>query len=280
MKKAVILYAPALHEGYVRFLDRHKEDYLYVVTEQIRDRLAISTPYFGRDVRMILSSKMFQVFIALGMDPGSVSLFTDETIEKIKSSGVEIVMPDEDISHEIAKLFSNNKINYEPVFLRWDQMAALSSNEVRPDVRISKDVFEKEMVALAVEEGNKSGDWWRQVGAVVVRDGKVIISKHNTHMPRPDNNDVLGDPRSNFNAGESIEISTAIHAEAGAIAEAARKGISLDGADMYVSTFPCPNCAKLIVRSGIKKIAYVSGYSLVDAYDILKTGNVEIVKVD
>ncbi len=71
-----------------------------------------------------------------------------------------------------------------------------------------------------------------------------------------------------------------MHSEAGAIAEAARKGISLEGADLYVTTFPCPPCGKLIAYSGIKRVFYKNGYGVLDSERILKDKGVEIIKVE
>ena len=88
-----------------------------------------------------------------------------------------------------------------------------------------------------------------------------------------------GDPRSNFDAGQRLDISTAIHSEVGLIAKAAKQGLSLDGASAYVTTFPCPNCAHLLAEAGIKKVYYQKGYSLLDAEEILKAYGVEIILV-
>ena len=91
---------------------------------------------------------------------------------------------------------------------------------------------------------------------------------------------VNGDPRNNFHKGDHIEISTAIHAEAQMIAEAARKGVSLEGADMYVTVFPCPPCAKLIAFSGIKNLYCGGGYGVLDGEAVLKSKDVKIFFVE
>ena len=88
-----------------------------------------------------------------------------------------------------------------------------------------------------------------------------------------------GDPRSNFDAGEHPEIYTSIHGEASVVAQAARDGVSLKGAEIYVTTFPCANCARLIAEVGIKKVYYRDGYSMLDAEDIFKAANIEVVLV-
>ena len=66
---------------------------------------------------------------------------------------------------------------------------------------------------------------------------------------------------------------------AGSCGELAKRGIALEGASIYVTTFPCPVCAKSVALSGIKKVYYSKGYSLLDAEDILRAYGVEIVLV-
>ncbi|NCS97095.1 MAG: deoxycytidylate deaminase, partial [Candidatus Pacebacteria bacterium] len=87
------------------------------------------------------------------------------------------------------------------------------------------------------------------------------------------------DPRNSFHKGEHIELSTAIHAEAALIADAAKKGISLEGTQLYVTTFPCPACAKLIACSGITKLYFSEGYSMLDGEKILNDAGVLLSKI-
>jgi cytidine deaminase len=57
-----------------------------------------------------------------------------------------------------------------------------------------------------------------------------------------------------------IEFGRIVHAEMSALSDAARKGISVEGATLYCTTFPCHLCAKLIVAAGIKKVTYLEPY--------------------
>jgi dCMP deaminase len=88
-----------------------------------------------------------------------------------------------------------------------------------------------------------------------------------------------GDPRGNFKAGQHLESSLALHAEASIVAQAAKSGISLEGADIYVDTFPCPPCAKQLAYSGIKTLCYRNGYAVLDGERILKSQGVKIIFV-
>lgn len=58
-----------------------------------------------------------------------------------------------------------------------------------------------------------------------------------------------------------IEYIRAVHAEMAAIADAARRGIPVQGCTLFVTTFPCHHCARHIVAAGINRVVYVSPYS-------------------
>jgi len=55
--------------------------------------------------------------------------------------------------------------------------------------------------------------------------------------------------------------------------------MALEDAYLYVTTFPCPVCAKSIAEAGIQKLYYSQGYSLLDAEDVLRAYGVKIVLV-
>lgn len=57
-----------------------------------------------------------------------------------------------------------------------------------------------------------------------------------------------------------IEYFRSVHAEMAALIDAARRGISVNGATMYATTFPCHECAKHIVAAGIKRLVYIEPY--------------------
>lgn len=72
-----------------------------------------------------------------------------------------------------------------------------------------------------------------------------------------------GDPDSVLNdlqALNVIEYGRTVHAEMAALTDAAARGIPVQGATMYVNTFPCHICARHIVASGIKRLVYVEPY--------------------
>ena len=68
--------------------------------------------------------------------------------------------------------------------------------------------------------------------------------------------------------GGLTEFSRAVHAEMASLLDAARRGVSVRGATLYTTTFPCHNCAKHIVAAGIKRAVYIEPYPKSLAQDL------------
>lgn len=61
-------------------------------------------------------------------------------------------------------------------------------------------------------------------------------------------------------SGTRMEICYAVHAEQNAIIQAAKLGVSIDGATLYCTHQPCSLCAKMIINAGIKRVIFQEGY--------------------
>ncbi len=74
-----------------------------------------------------------------------------------------------------------------------------------------------------------------------------------------------------------------IHAEMNAVLQCAKFGIPTDGAELYVTDFPCLQCTKMLLQAGVKKIHYLRNYNN-DPYALellkLKEVALEQVKLD
>ena len=103
----------------------------------------------------------------------------------------------------------------------------------------------------------------RQVGAIIVKDKRIITTGYNGASSGvsscKDKNECLR-KKLNIESGTRAELCYAVHAEQNAIVQAAKLGISVDGATIYVTHQPCSICAKMIINSGIKRIVYKEGY--------------------
>lgn len=95
----------------------------------------------------------------------------------------------------------------------------------------------------------------KHIGAVIVRD-KVILSTGYNGAPR-------GMPHCDDVGHEIVEghcIRT-VHGEGNAIAQAAKNGVSVDGATIYTTASPCYDCFKLIINAGIARVVYGEFYA-------------------
>lgn len=194
-----------------------------------------------------------------------------------------LVVPDEELLRALVsqyRLDVGRTVVVERTFLRWDRSWSQAQRPAAYQGRVTADELARSHMAAACGQAQHSSDWWRQVGAVAVRDGVVLGVAHNEHRPTEYSPYLHGDPRNDFHRGVHIELSTAIHAEAAIVARAARDGRSLAGADLYVSTFPCPACARLIAESGIRRCFFAGPYAMLDGDTVLRAAGVELFWVD
>lgn len=275
--RTLVAFVPVLHEGYRKFFTKYdgpKELYILGLD------LTQSYKPLTKEIRQLDPALMQKALEALGIFERVVILDVAGA-QALNVEGKEIILPDEDISESVAlTYFPKAHIVYDSIFLRWDKKNAEAEKELQPDRRVTKDEFHREVMHRAESEALKSSDNWRHVGAALVKDGDIITVVHNHHIPSDHSPYVNGDPRSNWSRGVNMELATGFHAEASIIADAAKRGISLEGADLYVTVFPCPPCSKLIAYSGIKTLYCAGGNSVLDAESVMKSRGVEIVYVE
>ncbi len=115
--------------------------------------------------------------------------------------------------------------------------------------------WEEYFMAIAQLSAKRSKDPFSQVGACIVNSRRRIIGIGYNGFPTGCSDDELPWGRE----GEYLETKYpyVCHAEMNAIANASNKA-ELDGATLYVSLFPCNECAKLMVQVGIKEVVYLS----------------------
>lgn len=270
----LIAFVPVLHRGYIDFFRKYPGATLGILGTDVVDQFTS----ISRDQRTLSPEIAKSLVEQLGIF-SDVRILHQADLEALSSECVSIVMPEDDVSRTLAERHFPQRTTFASIFLRWTKPITLQEHIIPAHRTISHDTFLQEVMKEALAEAQKSADWWRQVGAVFIKDGAVLARGHNRHLPSDFHLSLNGDPRTNFEAGERIDCSTAIHAEAGIIAECAKKGISTKEALAFVTTFPCPNCARLLAEAGVKKVYYQQGYSLLDAEAILRAYGVEIVLV-
>jgi len=141
---------------------------------------------------------------------------------------------------------------------------------------------DQNFVNIAKEIASASKCVSKQVGAVIVKDGRILSTGYNGTPPGFTNCSDHWDgeyTKDHHEWSKTYEI----HAEMIAIIWAAREGISINGATIYVTLEPCSDCSKNIIASGIKRIVYDKSYEHTNSDIVAKfitDNNVKIEKLD
>ena len=102
----------------------------------------------------------------------------------------------------------------------------------------------------------------RQVGAVIVKDKRVLTTGYNGSPKGTMHCEELGCLRvqKNIPSGTMHELCRGVHAEQNAVIQAAYFGISIAGGTIYTTTYPCSMCSKILINAGIKELVYSDSY--------------------
>ncbi len=122
----------------------------------------------------------------------------------------------------------------------------------------------------------------RQVGAVIVKDKRLITTGYNGVPKGVAHCDERGGclrEKLNIPSGERHELCLALHAEQNAIIQAATLAQSIEGATIYVTHQPCVICAKMIINAGIKRIVVREGYPDELSIQLLEEAGLRVVRL-
>ena len=122
----------------------------------------------------------------------------------------------------------------------------------------------------------------RQVGAVVVKDKRLLTSGYNGAPQGLAHCLEVGCLRERMGipSGERHELCRGLHAEQNAIVQAALHGVGIAGATLYCTHQPCSACAKMIINAGIRRIVFEHPYPDELACALLDEAGVECVCFD
>ena len=119
----------------------------------------------------------------------------------------------------------------------------------------------------------------RQIGAVIVKDKRMMTTGYNGAPSGIKSCSEKGECLrrvKNIPSGTQHELCYAIHAEQNAILQAARLGISVNGATLYCTHQPCVICSKMIINAGIKRVVFKHEYPDEFAIRILDEAGVKL----
>jgi dCMP deaminase len=276
--KQVLLYLPVVHAGHQAFFARHADAAEVLL---LGSGFTAEFKSLAKDIRALPADRAAQ-FLRL-MLPGVKVLVVEPADLPAALTADTLVLPDEDVTRQLAakyQLGQGRELIFDKTFLRWDREWSRAERPAAFDGAVKPADLPPRLLARASELAGHSSDWWRQVGAIAWRGERILGEAWNRHCPTEYAPYTDGDPRDSFSRGVRADLSTAIHAEASVVARAARAGIALDGADLYVTTFPCPACARLIAESGFRRCYFSGAYSVLDGDAVLHAAGVELLWVD
>ena len=187
------------------------------------------------------ADEVFQAFLE-SRDSKKVSIWLGT--EEAAGSEYDLVIPlsepgsqtEEKVSHLLLqRMQSLDRPDWDEYFIRIAQVASTRSNCIK-----------------------------RKVGAVIVRDKRLISTGYNGTPRGTRNCNEGGCPRCNSLAGSGTRLEECLcsHAEENAITQAAYHGTSVKGGTIYTTFAPCLICTKMIINSGIQEVVYNVDYPL------------------
>ena len=124
---------------------------------------------------------------------------------------------------------------------------------------------------IAKEVGTRSTCDRKHVGSVVVRDKSILATGYNGSVRGLAHCDDEG------HLMEDGHCIRTVHAEANAIVQAARNGMRIEGASIYVTASPCWGCFRLIANAGIVRIVFGEFYRDQKIFDVSQKLGIELV---
>lgn len=137
----------------------------------------------------------------------------------------------------------------------------------------------------------------RRVGCVIVKDTQIISTGYNgtpynfdndceeiqtRYVDNPDHMLILTEKGYDCDRGccsKEVTKREVLHAESNALAKISKSTLSSEGADLYTTTCPCFDCAKLIIQSGIQRVYFSEDYRDMSGVELLKSAGIEVKEV-
>jgi len=151
-------------------------------------------------------------------------------------------------------------------------MKKIDENQLKWDVRFMELAKNVSSWSSCVRSG-------RQVGAVIVKDKRILTTGYNgapSGVKTCRERGYCLRDKLNIASGTRAEMCYAIHAEQNAVIQAAKMGISVEGATIYVTHQPCSVCTRILINAGIKRIVYNEAYPDQFSLDLLNEAGIEL----
>ncbi len=127
----------------------------------------------------------------------------------------------------------------------------------------SRPSWEEYFMSITALVAERSTCLRRKVGAILVRDKRIIATGYNGAPSGIRHCLDVGCLREQqgIPSGERHELCRGLHAEQNAIIQAALHGVSVAGATLFCTNMPCSICSKMLINARIETIYYREGYA-------------------
>jgi dCMP deaminase len=141
--------------------------------------------------------------------------------------------------------------------------------------------WDEYFMKIAEDVATRSTCIRRQVGAVIVKDKRILSTGYNgapkgiSHCTA----ETCIRNKLNIPSGEKHELCRGLHAEQNAIIQAAAHGLSINDASIYVTNQPCSICTKMLINCDIRSFFYRNPYNDPLALEMMEEADVKIIVV-
>ncbi len=282
VRKALMLYMPVVHKGYIEFLKRHADAHLVLlIPAHSAAGVGEDLQYLRKDSIREVPTEVLHSVIRTVVPEADIATLTIPITREVLRGCDSIVAPDEDVSRDVAMHMPGVAVQYESIFLRYDRSRVHAEEDALSiaATTISPSEYERQMFSQVTLSAKRSMDWFRQVGAVLAKDGKLLLYAHNLHQPHEQWPYAFGDPRALLKSGTLLHLATAQHAESLLIGEAARRGIATKGADLFINYFPCGPCMMHLGSAGIQRVFYQRGSYGLNTPEVMECFGIQAIRV-
>jgi deoxycytidylate deaminase len=232
-------------EKYVDGLE--KSEQFEMLSESMVPDTITTLSYFQRDLKYILDEIRFSGVIFIN-GSWSRSLHLREEFWKVVNRKTPYKLMSPFVNEEEAMACS--------------EKYKIKNSKLKENLKRIKISNDKDAMKLISEVSVCSFDWTGQVGAVLIKSGKVLAAEYNKNLPYLTYAMHHGSVREkNFSPPGDQNHYDTNHAEVRILIESMKNKLKIDGATLYINVMPCPACARMLSESGIKEVVYTHDHS-------------------
>ena len=155
--KIILAYIPVIHRGYLELLERCTDHEIWIFDGAFLKTVGLETPSIRKDLRALSAWEASQALSGLFPRRAIGVIGQLDNLQALLARGFDFIMPDDEICRELRTRFMpEERVQFERVFLRYDMTRSVESQPVIAHRQVSAAKFDHEVMALALQEAEKS----------------------------------------------------------------------------------------------------------------------------